>query len=996
MPRQSKSKRRASALVIALLVIMILSVVTLAFFRSVSLERMSSRSYADKFQSELLATTATDVASGRILSAIVDRPASATYFASAVDGRDARHLYLSRYRKDGNLLVTDRVPLFSTANTNFALSTNAPQPPIRTGSDVVMDADPRGGILIRVLNSAEDLYANLNATNSAYPRGVVGLTNAAGPLLLAGNWIYQTNSQRRVIGRYAFWVDDETSKIDLSTAGLVARGDGTNLAEISLRAFSSLGLSSNQVRNLANYSSAVMAGKTPVLTRYALGAGEGVADGELWDRVRPFLTKYSRHDLRSPDGYLALDPNQIVTATADPTKIAEEVQSIVRAITNSLPGYGERYFQTRGPATAPILSPPQASDPVEASPQTYLRKIAANIRDYIDADANATVIRADGSAYVGTAPDFIPYDARIGDIPVIGKERGPYLNEYGLAVRVIAPSPEPSDLASATLTVRFGHYVELFNPGPEEIRYADLGENPRVIIANRTPWKNDGSAAVFRPADVRLDLPVNFVVPACGYAVLATDAPPWSASQPDYLGSGGNRYVLSRGSGPGSWSPLGTEGQNAPAASPCEDYQIDAAGLPPDRYDLKLNGVSGDNTYAGCRERLLFVNDGGIIDYALRTYTVGDIYLGKAERNPVILSTFVADGETDAGNTNPDGSPAGPRFWRGDPRANGEISELGPGVSSVWKNGGSPAYGNATNALQATLGSENFGWADSTAVADSWRNGWAEFSTVGNGYLANTAMTSVGELGFIYDPARYNISGFRSYGRTLRVGQPDAPEYNRESNSTASATMNWIGGLGTNSPASAVYLRNAFQLASIFRVDSAGQGKLNPNGLLRSDSRVTFDALFDGYQFATNGFQTSGYLSGRSFNSKAVYSAFLGELTGGRPFVGIGDVSRLDVFATSDLDESVATGVAMSDPRVSDGDREEVFRRTAGLLSTQSLSYSVYVIGQSGRFVNGKFRVSSTSSRVTVLQYVPQYPAANGPVRPTSWKTLRPWQLDLN
>jgi hypothetical protein len=989
-----KSRNKGSSLIIALMVIVVLSIIVVAFLHSSSVERVTSRSYADKFQAELMADAATEEAIDRIFNTIEVRPASAVFYSNAVAGRETRHLFLARYAAVTNSLVTSRVPLFSTAQTNFQAFNNPLEPPIKTGPIFVMEAD-RMALLVRALTAPEDVYTDLNRVSVSTPQGLVGLTNANGALALPGNWIYKTNARGKVIGRYAYWVDDETSKIDLATAGLTARAQGTNVSEISLAAFAALGVSSNQVTNLANYKNQVIDGKSPSLTRYALGDGTGISDDATWNRIRPFLTQYSLHDLRSPDGTLAANLNEVVTTTSDPAKIRSELQTLVTAITNNLPTFGERFYQVKGSANSPVQATPQASDPIQSNPLTYVKKLAANIRDYIDADNNATVILKDGSAYTGTAPDFIPYEAAIEDIPIIGKERAPYLNEFGLVARVINPSPESTATSGAvTLTVRFGRYIELFNPTAKDIAYAELGANPRVLIANQTPWRNM-DASDFQPADVRLDLPANFVIPARGYAVLTTDGPPWNANQPDYLGAANNRYLMRRGVGPGTWSLLGTSGQNTPVTSDHEDYVIETAYRADDVYDLKLNGAN-NNSPAGCRERLLFVNDGGIIDYTLRIYTVGDIYLGKGDKNPTAMSTFVADGDTAVGNTNPDGSSGAARFVRGDPRANGEISELGANTSSTWKNGASPVYGNALSSLQATLGADNYRWNVSTGSANSWRTGWAEFSASGNGYVGNASMASVGELGFIYDPARYNISGFRTYGRTLRVGQPDDPAYNREGNSADANVRNWIGGLGGDSVSSTNYLKNAFLLANVFRTDEVNRGKLNPNGAFRSSSRVIEDALFQGYEFSTNGYQVSGQLTGKAFNTNALHAAFDGEMGGNRPFVGLGDLSRLNVFASSAANSGIAEGQVMSASSVSDGDREEVFRRTAGLLSTQSLSYSVYVVGQSGRLVDGRFKTSATVRKNTVVQFVPDYPTTTFPAKPASWKVLKPWYMELN
>jgi len=1005
-------RQRASSLVTTLMVIVVLTVIVVAFMQSMSIERMTSRSYANKYQAELMAEAATAEAVNRIFDAIYDVPHSAAYYGATVAGSPALHLYLARYTNQSGALATVRIPLFSTQTMNFSAYTSLAQPPIQTTAVTVTNRSEAGVLGAVSLAETNDIYVNLNQSNSYYPTGIVGLTNATGPVPMPVNWIYQTNNLGRVIGRYAFWVDDESSKVDLRTAGTVARAGGTNLAEVSLAGFTNLGLSAGQVSNLAAYKSVDFSGKTVSAGRYDLGGNAAISTTNLWNRVRPHLTQYSRQDLRSPDGNLAINLNEYVTTTTSAARIQEEVETIVTAITNNLPDFGKRYYQATGGGAAPATATPNAADQ-----RKYVRKIAANIRDFIDADNTATVIFEDEGgaalAYTGNAPGFISlfhggpqdnYEDDISELPIMGKELGPYLNEFALVTRVISPDPENTTAGSTTavtIIVRFGHYVELFNPSSQAITYSQLGPNPRIVIANQITWGNKHNGSIFRPADVRLDLPATFTIPAQGYAVITTDGPPFTtatANQSDYLGSSDNRYLLTKGSGPGTWSLLGTPGQNSPLAnSAYEDYQIATANLGDNRYNVQMNGGTGTASYADCRERLLFVNDNGIIDYTLRIYTVGAQYLGRYIRNPAVISTFVSDGNTSNNNTNPENT-SNPRLVRGDPRSNTEITEIGANTSSSWKSGNSPKYGNTytgSSGLQMSLGTTNYNWSVSTGTANIWRDSWAEYSSAGNGYIANTNLTSVGDLGFIYDPARYSISWHRSNGRTLRVGQPDIPNFNRNNNSTAANDQNWTGGLGVNATTSANYLKNAFMLANVFRTDNREFGKVNPNGVFRGTDRALLASLFNNFAFeSTNGFKASGTLVGKTLNTNALYTAMTNEFAANRGFIGIGDVSRLEVFGTSTTSSSIATGQSMSAFAVSDADREEVFRRTAGLLSTQSLSYSVYAIGQSGRIVNGKFKASSTSKMSSVVQFEPTYDSTNYPARPSSWSIARPWRIN--
>jgi hypothetical protein len=80
----------------------------------------------------------------------------------------------------------------------------------------------------------------------------------------------------------------------------------------------------------------------------------------------------------------------------------------------------------------------------------------------------------------------------------------------------------------------------------------------------------------------------------------------------------------------------------------------------------------------------------------------------------------------------------------------------------------------------------------------------------------------------------------------------------------------------------------------------------------------------------------------------------------------------------------------------SDAGKEEFLRRTANLLTTQSLAYSVYIVGQTGEIQseNGAdtFVPAATAITENVIQLEPVYPstANEEPVAPSEWKTLNP------
>jgi len=82
---------------------------------------------------------------------------------------------------------------------------------------------------------------------------------------------------------------------------------------------------------------------------------------------------------------------------------------------------------------------------------------------------------------------------------------------------------------------------------------------------------------------------------------------------------------------------------------------------------------------------------------------------------------------------------------------------------------------------------------------------------------------------------------------------------------------------------------------------------------------------------------------------------------------------------------------------VSDAGREEFLRRSANLLTTQSLAFTIFVRAQAGSFESGasgtdRFSVRAGASREMTVQIQPVYPPGGDPlvpVAPTGWNILR-------
>ncbi|MFV0415465.1 MAG: PilX N-terminal domain-containing pilus assembly protein [Chthoniobacterales bacterium] len=998
------SLNKGSALVTTLMIVVVISIIVVAFLQSMSIERNVARSYAAVLQAKLLADTAEEIALTRLSRTMDDGPYSAVF---AADASNSPYPFFAKRDLSTNGVSTQRIPLFSTQYTNESDFDSFDAPFIQNAAWSVSDRSISGASATRSLTNAGDRVFDINSPTSDFPGGLIGLSQADGSRVnLPVNWIYVSNADGRVVGRYAFWVDDELSKIDLRTAGQSSntsgthtRTDGSNLDEISLLAFTNAPVNATTSGDIA----ALLDARTltnsfdfrAAWARYA--TNNGSLTDAAWEKIRPLVSVYGLEDDRSYDGKRKINLNEIVGSPDAKT----EVLAIRDALTNNIPQFGQRYYSQNN-GTDVTVSPENAA--------TYATKIAANIRDFIDADSSATVLTGDPlddssiNVRTGVEPGFIPFETQDSDLPIaFGKEQGPFLSEYLMCVRVINPTVTPPTSSSTLLdvTVRFAHYIELHNPTGKTITYNDLRPNPYVLLSNRGIWNNKTDTSslsptppYIRPADIKMNLPTNFSIPPGGYAVITTDGPPWQDEQSGFIGPATNRYVVNRGTGPGTWELINTGGKTSPTGANYEDYDVKMSTASSNRYALQKN-IDAGTTYADQRERLLFGNDNALIDFTMRIFTTRNVYAGRGVRNPSWMASFLSDNQTSSNNS-PSSSNTEPRITRGDVRSNTEVSKINfdPPLSSnsgsSWKDGQS-SYG--TPSSQSTIGTTNYNTSQSLSGVDLYRQGWYEYTSdaAENHFVLNKNLASIAQLGSLYDPVRYDINGFRSQGATLRIGQPDDPSNNR-ANSTSSTYTAWLGGRGANDPSTNNYDKNAFHILDNFRTDDRVTGRINPNSLIRDPSGIVFEALLNSFTFesaATN--QASSALSGRTLNvqnSLNALQSFFRNSTNGF-LVSVGDLGRSPIFSGTNTD---LAGISMVP--VSDAGREEFFRRTGNLMTTQSLAFTVFIRAQAGEFTeNGTFKIRANATREVVLQLVPEYSATSDPLvpeKPVRWHIERP------
>jgi hypothetical protein len=1025
---KNRSHKKASALVTTLFVVVVLSTIVMAFMASMSLERKIASSMKNKFQAELAAEAGMQDFLSRLENIKTDGPYSTVY----VLGQNTNpYLFLGKRIFSSNGTITKRVPLFSTGFTNFNDLTNFSAPFLSSTAIVIEDIDRSGTAISRTLTSSNDIWCDINKTNAQFPSGLVGLrntfTNTNSIPLLSANWVYVKNSKGKVIGRYAYWADDECSKIDIRYAGQAAntsgnhtRSNGSIFSELALTPLtntpsSTANLTAGNLANLLAFTNNSIQALplSPQHAQYPIAAFGNLTTAQ-WQSIKPFVTIYSRHDDRSLDGKRRVNLNALVTSTTDAAQIADQTLTIRDAIINNLPKFGERFYSAaNGTATTPTADHQKA----------YTTRIAANIRDFIDTDNQATIIQADGTAYAGNNPLFAnlgaPKDMDDEMLPLaFGKEKGLYVSEYLKIIRVIDPSVPPVDTNSAVdVRFRFAHYIELANISQKTISYNDLGEKPFILISGRSkvPLMNTANATPLRISDLKINLPENLSVPPRQFIYLTTDGPPWAGNQTAFLGDPSKRFIVAHSNNdePGTWKLINTTGNSQLAGTLAgyseiyEDYQTTTKVADTDekKYAVIIDAAT-ETTYTDQTESIILANNSGIIDCAFRIYTNIRRSLCYGDKNPLWFSTYLNDPESSTDKAAPNGDTSA-RYTRGDLRSNMEIGSMLKNTTALgWKNAEVRYGGDLESNTNVTLGTINYEYDKlPTYVGNfprTWRKGWYEYTSdlAGNHFVKNTNLTSLAELGYIYDPARYDIEGYRSMGATLRIGQSDSATNNR-ARSAAADYQNWLGGRGNDSATNAAYGKNAFLLMDVFRTDTNTAGRINPNSAVRDGFGTVMRSALTNFVYeseATNG--ASSLLGSQTLNPTNTIAAVRSFATNSANgfLISVGDLSRIPAFwGNGTSSTNIVPTVAMS--AASDAGKEEFLRRTANLLTTQSLAYTVYIVGQTGEILTKSgtdtFVPASTTITESVIQLEPVYPSTGSetPVAPTEWKTLKPRAL---
>jgi hypothetical protein len=1041
------------ALVTTMVILAVMAVVAVALMQGVTSDRSSANSTSNFYRAQLAADAGAAAGRAAVASLIARYPDSATVWQNIGGGLP-------------NGTSNEATVLYMRVNAANPISNQPPARPEQFGTNVAFYAAPlisrQGSDQISltndpvpVANIASSLspaiadFVNLNLTNTSRPEPFIGLrsmTNPGAPVTGA-QWVYltryggPTNTTNPYVARFAYWIEDESFKVNVNVATNGPRGTGTNVGPGDVRLDGSW-QSSPSLSN-ANFGT-IMTDRTTLgssgfPSAATAGLAGGLASPSALAEMRFLTTTTSAGLDLSRGGFKRFNINSIINGDK-----RAALDRVVTAITNTnaSPNFGQRFYRS-GINLSAIGNFPVSQDDA----QIYVQKIAANLYDYIDSDDQPTIINNDtgftlrqGPTNAGIGPVGQPVAGPglegTNSVAAMGVENLPRLQEYAVHARIRKMQWDPNNPnsfgysssntnppSSATFEIWIDHYFEFWNPGTRDIVLANAG-----LCLLDQPAFQGASGPLGQERDIT-NIPINTITFPAGGIVVLTTAPLNEAS----IGSGSNAlvgvsvpiislavtndadrkftgnttrlaqnangtFVSYTNVGPAPTNPavLGYDRlfQVAMASSAAAGVIItNGQGLLESFYGLTWSPITNGWPLA--------VSDGYILD-SLDPRPLG------AGNNDLIRASSLR------GSWDRTSITAGPNPAEGDPRTlNEQLSFTFQTNVEAYR---TSFYMTLVNGVpNATPGGPNFGAPNTNYIAYS--NGvtltWLDPTSFSPGasnaplFVRNGQMQTIGELGHITDPARtrggLNERFVRGGGRTLRVGQPEIGG----SNSTpTNAAVAWA--LGSVNQTNAARTWTSWRLADIFTVTTNTNyaitdtnaalralripGAINPNGALRDNGAALSSALFGlvfGPSPTTNSplNQGANNLAGQSAVVSSVAASFITRLTT-NPVTGLTGLPQgalNPIWERGELSElslfnltNTLSGLNMSN--VFDRGREELMRRTIEMITPRGSVFTVYVLGQSLQVTGTTTNVGATVRMKQTFELTPAF-STN-----TAWK----------
>ncbi|MBE7157541.1 MAG: hypothetical protein INR62_03745, partial [Rhodospirillales bacterium] len=443
---------RAFALVLVLVIVSVLALVTVGFLASMGQERATANAFANKARAEQSAQAGVDTAMGILKDYFKAFPDSATVWeaqsTNSGGNNDGTTLYL-RAVADASGNLPDANPNSTNPDASHADFNGGNGP---NNVDATTGVDNRKIFVLPLTSGVQPTllashtlpasnpndYVNLNTRRYiGDTQGWLGTPPAsvytgASPKPVWVPWVnvkqqdgVTAGATAPVVGRYAFWVEDESFRTNLSyadggtAANDVRRDNAVNVSldptDVSLLGlFSFLGESNpttarTKLLTTRNYYPGKVFPENGALA-HADGLSTTTSDG-----LRFLTTPYSSALNLTRHGTQRLNLNALIPPTTLPTNtsaIQKQIDVIVKTLQFHLPNFGQRFYRVApgsvattagGSSLASAILSGSVTDPKvlnqmavthnanSASPydnyaKIYYYKEAANIRDYIDND----------------------------------------------------------------------------------------------------------------------------------------------------------------------------------------------------------------------------------------------------------------------------------------------------------------------------------------------------------------------------------------------------------------------------------------------------------------------------------------------------------------------------------------------------------------------------------------------------------------------------------
>lgn len=1077
--RRRRTAGRAFALVIVLIIVSVLALVAVGYLASMSQERATANAFGNKARAEESAQAGVDTAMGILKDYFKAFPDSATVWDTTQtknpDGTasEGTTLYLRAVPQTNNATLPDPAPGDPgnvTANyaggngpNNVSTTTGADARstfvlPLISGATVNLLANKASTVPTLTANTSTNLNARRQISDTqgwiGTPPGYTSAGSLPKPVYVP--WVnvqqqdgYTGNaSTAPVVGRYAFWVEDESFRANISYAGTgtaanVRRDNSANYAlnptDLNLiGTLTAIGdtdpktVAQNLLTARGYYPGKVF----PESRAYTHTSGLSTATA---NGLRYLTTGYSAALNLSRHGTQRSNLNDVIYPSGNAANgtVQNQIDKIVQTIQFHAPNFGQRFYRKNWSGTPPVVSSTDLDNSTmvtSAHAQIYCYKIAANLHDYIDADALPTVINAadangnSGQVYSGGAPTK-PINFNDGPNPVwaVGKDSAPVLQEA--AVRF---STGPGNTATH-YSVNVDYYLEFWNMSTRQITSADLAPHPYIRINDEPSWygtlstnpssfqvpltDSSGGVSLSSPPPARdgnIDLSQSIkpdgssngpvVFPPGSITVITTDtnyasvAPTISDPTGTYGSEAVKHYVLC--------ATLAKRNYNGPMPAGCNSVRM-----------LYRNGgtFAGSGTGADYETEVVVGNDNGYIESLAGAVAMS----GGVISIPVGSSPRPVYGGYLRGNLAASGGTGLQPSAIGDPRTNNEqltfsltVPDPGSVDNTRYKNFD---LATTTNGIPPTFGLPNYLSIDPAKSANPWSDYyWFPHSLSGPAgnstatpaltaqnapsIIANAPLLSIGQLGDVYDPARLpyksgaDITVSRGGGRSLRIGQHD-DRYNNNNNN-----YNTLNASTGAYPASIGWA--SWRLTDFFGISNAIEqpGLININGLAR-DNGAALMAAFQGFNFQPTTLDpgASGYdpaaspllhgdpqTAGKSFDPAGLQNLINDiitnrlkntDLTKPGPFFERGEISETPILnPANSTSTNLVTGIDMK--TVLDNGREELVRRLIELITTRGSVFTVYAVGQAinQTIVGGvtKLNVTATHQLRVTFKLVPK------------------------